>query len=227
MKVSAIVPAAGRGERFKSRVSKTFFRVSGRPLLVWTLQNLLNSRPFEEIIVMAHPRQRAGTVSLLKRYRLKNVRVEEGGGSRAESVKRGLLALSLKADWVLVHDAARPLVSKSLVSRTLFAAQATGAAICAVPVTATVKKIDLEGAFVVSTEDRRILRLAQTPQIFRRELLLSRYRILGAKAFSATDEAALFDQSAIRVNVVKGDEKNIKVTTRGDLEMLKYFIAKG
>jgi 2-C-methyl-D-erythritol 4-phosphate cytidylyltransferase len=95
-----------------------------------------------------------------------------------------------------------------------------------VPATATVKKVDTRRGTVISTEDRRSLYLAQTPQVFRKDLLFSRYRVLGRKALCATDEAALFDGSKVPVRVTEGDVKNIKVTTAGDGEFLRQSLKK-
>jgi 2-C-methyl-D-erythritol 4-phosphate cytidylyltransferase len=139
-------------------------------------------------------------------------------------VRRGLRALSKDSEWVLVHDAARPLVSRAVVRRTLKAARSSGVALCALPVTATVKRLYSERPVVRGTEDRRVFYLAQTPQVFRRSLLLSRYRALGRRALSATDEAALFDRSRVRVRVAAGETRNIKVTTREDLKLIKFYL---
>ena len=221
MKVAAIVPAAGRGRRFQSPVSKLFVPVGGKPLLVHTLQQLARSFSFEEILVMTGRADVKRTEKILKRFGLGRLRVLAGGATRAASVKRGFERISKKCDWVLIHDGARPCVDRALVLRTLSAAKNTGAALCALPATATVKKVDLKRGTVISTEDRRSLYLAQTPQVFRSDLLSARYRALKKRALKATDEAALFDGSAVRVRVALGDAKNVKVTTRDDLRTLR------
>lgn len=224
MRVAAVIPAAGRGARLKSKSPKAFVNVLGRPLLARTLDSLLNAYPFDEVLVMVDPAHVLKARQLLKREGFKQVRVEAGGPTRAESVKRGVLALNGRASWVLVHDAARPLIDKRTVARTLKAARASGAALCVSPVIATVKKLGPSRDVVLGTEDRQRLCLAQTPQVFRRDLLLSRYRVLGQKALEATDEAALFDRSPVRVRVVEGSPRNLKVTTPEDLDLLKYYL---
>ena len=224
MRVAAIIPAAGLGRRFHSRIPKAFIPVSGRPLIVHTLRNLLGSYRFTEAVVLVGRTQKARARRILGRYGLSRVRVESGGVTRADSVKRGLLALVRDPEWVLVHDAARPLIHRAIVRRVLLGAKRSGAALCAVPVTATVKRLGATRDTVSGTEDRRALCLAQTPQVFRKKLLLSRYRKMGRRALSATDEAALFDNSGVRVRVVAGDPRNIKVTTREDLSLLKYYL---
>lgn len=228
MKVAAIVPAAGRGRRFRGKTPKLFVPLNGKPLLVHTLQQLIRSFRFEEVLVMTGPTDIKKTEKILKHFHLAgSCRVLAGGRTRAESVKRGFEKLSAGSDWVLVHDGARPLIDKTLVLRTISAAKATGAALCAVPATATVKKVDIRRRTVIGTQDRRSLYLAQTPQVFRRDLLSARYRVLKKKALQATDEAALFDGSKTLVRVVEGTVKNIKITTPGDGELLKHYLKKG
>ena len=155
-----------------------------------------------------------------------DVRVVEGGRTRAESVRNGVLSVSENCQWVLVHDAARPLVDKNLIRRLIHSAKKTGAAILAAPVTSTVKRVDTRHKTILGTEDRGSLVLAQTPQIFKKDLLMRRYQALGPKALLATDEAALFDGSGIKVNIVHGDERNVKITTSQDLELFKFYMGK-
>lgn len=224
MKVTAIVPAAGRGRRFQGKISKLFVSLQGKPLLVHTLQRLVRAFRFEEVLVLVARADIKKTRNILRRYQLDQARLFVGGSTRADSVKRGLENVSKESDWVLVHDAARPLIDRPLVLRTISAAKATGAALCALPVTATVKKVDLRRHVVLSTQDRRSLYLAQTPQVFRKDLLSARYRMLKKRALTATDEAALFDGSGISVRVVEGDIKNIKITTLEDLQLFRHYL---
>ncbi len=226
MRVTAIVPAAGKGARLKTRTPKPFVPIAGKPLLAHTLARLCRAYPFFEVILVADPSQRRRITALLRRYGFASVRVVDGGKTRAESVQNGVKAASPLSDWVLVHDAARPLVEKGLVVSILSAARKNGAAICALPVMATVKKVYLASRHVSGTPDRRGLYLAQTPQVFRRELLLKRYNAMGAAAFSATDEAALFDGSPVRVAVVPGRPENIKVTTPEDRELCEFYLKR-
>jgi 2-C-methyl-D-erythritol 4-phosphate cytidylyltransferase len=228
VRVAAIIPAAGRGERLQSRQPKPFVRVGGKPLLVHALLTLIKAFDFEEVVVLADKRQFSRMRRMLSRHRmLKSVRVEFGGLTRADSVKRGLCSLTTGAEWVLVHDAARPLVSVAVIRRTLEAARQSGAALCAMPVTSTVKRLRSARNVVLSTEDRGSLCLAQTPQVFRRELLLSRYKRLGCRAMSATDEAALFDGvHKVAIRVVPGEARNMKVTTKQDLKLVEYYLSR-
>ena len=224
LRVAAIVPAAGKGRRLKSKTPKPLVPVAGKPLLAHTLINLKKSFPFTEIILAVDPSQEESIGRLLKKYGLRGVRVVEGGKTRSQSVLNGLSGISKECDWALVHDAARPFVNGRLVRRLLEAAKKTGAAICALPATATVKAVNAGDKTIIRTEDRGRLYLAQTPQVFKKGLLLKRYQALGKKAFRATDEAALFDRSGVRVKVIEGEVGNIKITTAQDLKLMKFYL---
>ncbi len=227
MKVAAIVPAAGVGKRLKTKSFKAFVQLNGKPLLVQTLLNLKKAGHFSEIVIAAHPSKLKETRTLLDRHALKAVKIAAGGASRAESVFKALKVVSRHSDWILVHDAARPFVNRRLVMRLLKAVKKTGAALCALPAAATVKRVALKTQTVARTENRKTLYLAQTPQVFKKKLLLERYRALGNKAFLATDEAALFDGSKTRVKVVAGDARNLKITTPFDLRIADYYLKGG
>lgn len=227
MKIAAIIPAAGQGRRLKAKTFKPFIRVDGKPLLVHTLEAIRKSFDFEEIIVATAPSALERTIRLLRRYKFRGLRIVLGGRSRSESVQNALLSVSDDCDWVLVHDAARPLVARALVRRLLNASRTTGAVIAAMPATATVKRSGIRKDVIFKTEDRKRLFLAQTPQIFRKDLLVKRVRALGAKALRCTDEAALFDGSRTRVKIVLGDPKNIKITAPEDIKLFKFYSKLG
>src|SRR3989338_2260838 len=141
MKVAAIVPAAGDGRRLGSRAPKPFVVVHKKPILVWTITHLKKAFRFREIILVAKSTRIASTQALLHRYWLESVRVVPGGKTRAESVLKGLDEVSADCDLVLVHDVARPLVQPKTVKAVLRAAGSKGAAICALPIADTVKKV--------------------------------------------------------------------------------------
>ena len=225
--VGAIVPAAGRGKRLGGKIPKAFVRIAGAPLFIHTLRALLRAYPFSEAILVTDASYLARARKLLRDYRLKKVRAVAGGATRAASVKNGLLALSPSVRTAAVHDAARPMVPASVVRRTVAAGRKNGGAICALPVSSTVKRLFGRRPIVRGTENRDELVLAQTPQVFDKAMLLARYRTLGARAMGATDEAALFDGTRVRVRVVEGAERNFKITTKKDLELFKHFVGNG
>lgn len=223
-RVAAVIPAAGAGKRLGTKRAKPLVWVGGKPLFIHTLEALQTSFRFSDILLVVAAREEKRIKSLLIRHGFKNVRVVRGGSTRAESVRNGVMALSKNTDWVLIHDAARPLVTKVLVNRVLRDLARSQAVIPVLPVNATVKKMSLKGKTILGTEDRRELFLAQTPQVFRKGLLVNRYRQLGDKALLATDEAALFDGSRTRVKAVLGDPRNIKITTKDDLELAEFYL---
>lgn len=224
MRVAALVPAAGRGKRLGAKVPKIFLRVGGVPILIHTLKQLSSAFSFGDIVVAVDGAELKKTAKLLSHYRIPNVRVVEGGRTRAESVLLALGAAHPSCDWVLVHDAARPFPSRKLVRSVVRGALRTGAALCALPATATVKRVDPGKRVVLGTEDRDALFFAQTPQVFKRKLFERRYRMLGKRALSCTDDAALFDGSSVKVGVVPGESLNLKVTVPGDLELFKRYL---
>jgi 2-C-methyl-D-erythritol 4-phosphate cytidylyltransferase len=226
--VSAVVPAAGLGRRLGSRTPKTYLPVSGKPLFIHTLLALKKAYAFHEIVLVVEGSRLLEARSILLKHKIRGVSVASGGATRAESVLKGILALSHENGLVAVHDAARPLVSKEVVRRTVEAAQngpsagsgRCAGAVCVEPVSSTIKRVDAKGR-ILRTEDRDRLVLAQTPQVFRRKALLDRYKALGKRAFIATDEAALFDGTGAGIRTVAGDEKNVKITTKTDFERFK------
>lgn len=226
MKIAAIIPAAGQGKRLRAKKLKPFVLVAGVPILVHTIVNLKRSCRLEEIILVVPADQKGDFRKLLQRHRLNGIRMTVGGKTRAESVRNGFEQISDRCDWVLVHDAARPLVSRTVVNRLIKGAKKSGAAIVAMPITSTVKRVDSNNRHILRTENREALYFAQTPQFFQRSLLAEQYQKLGQKVLRATDEATLFDGSRIKVIVVPGEARNIKVTTPEDMELLKFYLRK-
>ena len=225
MNVAAIIPAAGKGRRFGLGIPKLFMKVEGRPVLFYTLKNLCRAYSFKQIFIAADPVHFEAIQKIVRLLNLRNVQLVRGGSTRAQSVKNALLQVSGGVEWILVHDAARPMVSKRIIRSTIAMAQGAGGAIAAIPVTATVKRVNSRG-IILKTEDRRKLYLAQTPQVFHREKLLQRYKKLGSRAFTLTDEASFFDGTAAGVRMVPGAVENIKITTTEDINVLRYYLKK-
>lgn len=216
-RVAAVIPAAGSGTRLSSRIPKPYVRLAGQPLLIWTLKTLSKSFRFTEIVVSVDRKRMAYAGRLLKKANLARIKVVAGGGSRAASVRNAIKSLATDPDLVLIHDAARPFISKKLVRSVVEQANLKGAALCAIPVTATVKRAKSLKDPVLGTENRNELFLAQTPQVFRTSWILEQYRRPDPAVLGATDEAALFDGTSRRVYLVPGEGRNIKITTPEDL----------
>ncbi|MBI4227901.1 MAG: 2-C-methyl-D-erythritol 4-phosphate cytidylyltransferase [Candidatus Omnitrophica bacterium] len=219
-RVAVIITAAGIGARFGGRRHKAFVPLHGRPMVAWSLLACEAAPAVADVVVTVHPADAPRARAVVRRYRCRKVRaIVRGGATRAESVARGLAAVPPAAAIVAVHDAARPLVTPALIARVAAAAARDGAALAAAPVAPTIKRVDARGR-VVETLDRRRLWAAQTPQAFRRELLVAAYRrVRGRARGAATDEAMLLERCGVRSRIVEEGARNMKITTPDDLRM--------
>ncbi len=217
--IAAVIVAAGRGTRAGGDLPKQFRQIGGEVMLSRTLSGFLDHQNIGAVLTVIN----AGDQELYAQLRTdlaghpRLLSPVAGGATRQASVRAGLEALApRKPDYVLIHDAARPFASPDLLSRAITAAQKTGAAIPALPVTDTVKTVDSLGR-VDKTLDRAMLRLVQTPQAFAFEPLLAAHRraqAAGREDF--TDDSALAEWAGMKVDVFPGEPGNIKVTTAED-----------
>jgi 2-C-methyl-D-erythritol 4-phosphate cytidylyltransferase len=220
--VGAVIVAAGASTRMGG-TDKIFAPLGGRPLVLWAVDAFEECPAVESIVLVVAPGQSlwdAGKLAEEQGHWHKVRAVRAGGHRRQDSVALGLASLP-PCDWVVVHDGARPLVNPSLIERGVEAAQATGAAIAAVPAKDTVKIVGKEGV-VCATPDRDGLWLVQTPQVFRRDLLERAHQEVPD---DVTDDAAMVERLDIRVRVYMGSSANIKVTTPEDLLMAEALLA--
>jgi 2-C-methyl-D-erythritol 4-phosphate cytidylyltransferase/2-C-methyl-D-erythritol 2,4-cyclodiphosphate synthase len=226
MHVAAIIAAGGRGLRMGRALPKQYLTVGGQTILERSLAAFDRHQQVQELIVVIPP-EALNSAEFVKPATSKPVRFVAGGARRQDSVANGVDALSAEAQVVLVHDAARPMVSAELISRTIAAAASAGAAIAAVPVHDTVKQVTMEGGvgFIEKTLPRETLFLAQTPQGFRRDVL-DAVVALGREAADATDEASLAERAGYRVQVVPGDFDNLKITTEADLARAEGIVGQ-
>ena len=223
--VSVILPAAGRGKRMKAGINKVFLELMGEPILCHTLRAFAALPEVQELIVVTgrdevEPLRRL----LADRTVLGPAEVVEGGSERQYSVWNGLKASSEESDVVLVHDAARPLVSRATIEAVIEAARQYGAAIAAVPEKNTVKVV--EDGIVTATPDRAKLWAVQTPQGFSRSLLVAANEKAEADGFLGTDDASLVERYGAKVHVVMASYENIKVTTPEDLVVAEALLQK-
>jgi len=217
-KVAAVIVAAGRGHRAGSDMPKQYRELAGEPVIRPTLAAFLNHPQIGAVQPVIHPDDEtifrtatAGLKSLLPAV--------PGGATRQASVRAGLKALRATApDLVLIHDAARPFLSSDLITRAIAAAKAHGAAVPAVAITDTVKKVD-EQDMVSETLDRSRLRTVQTPQAFAYDVIVELHnRAAAAGRDDFTDDAALAEWAGHPVNVFAGESSNVKLTTNDDFE---------
>jgi 2-C-methyl-D-erythritol 4-phosphate cytidylyltransferase len=214
----AVIVAAGRSTRMGG-IDKLMAPLAGRPVVAHSIAAFVAHEAIDEVVVVVSESNEDAVEALLEEEGL-DARVVLGGERRRDSVRHGLGALH-RCEYVLVHDAARPLVTPALIDAALHAAREFGAALCAVPVTDTVKLGD-ERHEVQATLDREGLWLAQTPQAFRLELLL---RAHAAHEDDATDDASLVEELGVPVHLVPGASRNIKVTTPADLVIAEALLA--
>jgi 2-C-methyl-D-erythritol 4-phosphate cytidylyltransferase/2-C-methyl-D-erythritol 2,4-cyclodiphosphate synthase len=214
--VSAILAAGGRGVRFGANQPKQLLQLGGRAILQRCLDAFLQSDRVDDIVVALPPELVAAPPDYL-RTALKPVHIVAGGERRQDSVANAFALVRNRADIIVIHDAARPFVSPSLIARTIDAAVADGAAIAALAARDTVKRRDADG-MIADTLPREEIFLAQTPQAFRTDVLRDALSLNSASS-DATDEAMLAEQAGHRVRLVEGDPRNLKITTPDDLEM--------
>src|SRR5215213_7208341 len=221
----AIIAAAGAGTRMASDRPKQFLLLAGTPLIFHTLKPFEECDSIDEVIVVLPAEESAGFLSMAGKFGLRKLaRVVPGGATRADSVKRGLMAIrSATAEIVVVHDGVRPFVSVDEISSTIDAAKSEGAAILVAPVTDTIKQVSDQQ--IVKTLDRSSLRRALTPQCFQYELLRQAYQQADVNDPSLTDESALVERLGMHVSVVEGSSRNIKITTAEDLAIAEAILA--
>ena len=222
----ALIVAAGSGERLGVGRPKALVELAGRALVVWSIEALAHLSEIEQVVV-ALP---AGAYPAPGLHAQDGVLFVDGGASRSESVRMALAAAQPGAgetDLVLVHDAARPLITATLARSVIAALERDGdaqAAIAALAVTDTVKLVDSTGA-VHETLDRSSLWAVQTPQVFRRGALERALDVDAEELARATDDAWLIERNGGRVIVVSSSDENLKVTTPLDLQVAELLLA--
>ncbi|MFD0590892.1 2-C-methyl-D-erythritol 4-phosphate cytidylyltransferase [Paenibacillus sp. GCM10027627] len=222
VKWGVVIVAAGRGSRMGTKESKQYLSLGDKPILVHTLERFQCMDFVEEIVLVVGEGDLARCEQWVSLYGLTKVAgVLSGGQERQHSVLRGLMAI--RSDWVMVHDGVRPFVTEAAAGNCCKTALASGAAVLAVPVKDTIKQVD-EAGVIVSTPDRKSLWAIQTPQAFRRELLLEAHRLAQTDGFLGTDDAMAVERMGVPVAVAEGDYTNIKITTPEDLPYAEFLL---
>ncbi len=220
-KVGAIIVAAGESQRM-GRVDKVFAPLGWKPILSWVIDAFQGCNSMDQIVVVVSQENLEKCQQLVAEQGWSKVtEVCAGGRRRQDSVAAGLSQLS-QCQWVVVHDGARPLLTVDLIERGLEAAEETGAAVAAVPVTDTIKMAG-DDRLVQQTLPRRNLWAVQTPQVFRFDIITEAYE--RAKG-EATDDASLVEQLGYKVRLYMGSYNNIKVTTPDDLALAEVLWQK-
>ncbi|BAZ48359.1 2-C-methyl-D-erythritol 4-phosphate cytidylyltransferase [Nostoc sp. NIES-4103] len=220
-----LIPAAGMGKRMGSNRNKLLLEVRSQPIIAWTLKAAAAASTIEWIGIISQPSDWPDFKAILADLKLsKPVELITGGSTRQESVYNGLQALPPAAEQVLIHDGARCLVTPDLLNSCAEAIRQCPGLIAAVPVKDTIKVVD-ENGIIQSTPDRQQLWAAQTPQGFNVKLLKQCHAEGVRQGWEVTDDAALFEMCGIEVQIVPGEETNLKLTTPQDLAIAEFILS--
>ena len=225
MKTQAIIPAAGLGTRFKKKFPKSLFKIGGKPLVVHTLKAFEKTPEIDSVILVGHPQYLTQFSNMVLKFSLKKVaHIVAGGKTRTQSVGLGLQATDEDTDIVVIHDAARACVTPQVIGDAIRCCQRYHAAVVGVPVKSTIKRVR-KGA-IQETLKRDELWEIQTPQVFKRDILLKAYQHLKTSKRKVTDDASLVEDIGIPVKVCLGDYRNIKMTTPEDIALTEGYLKK-
>ncbi|MBR3942666.1 MAG: 2-C-methyl-D-erythritol 4-phosphate cytidylyltransferase [Clostridia bacterium] len=220
---TAIIAAGGSGSRMGLDFNKIFLDVDDKPILAYTLDVFEFSDCIDNIILVCKEADRSLCEAIIKRFAYTKVKtIVQGGSTRQESVRNGLSAVPSCSDIVLIHDAARPLVTEEMLKLSIEAARKNGAAAVGVSPVDTVKRI--QNDTICETIDRNSLILIQTPQTFQKDLLIEAHETARKNHQLVTDDCALLELMGKTVKVVRGSKFNIKLTTPEDYEMISAYL---
>lgn len=221
-----LIPAAGMGRRMGSERNKLLLTLRSKPLLTWTIIAAQAAQSIDWIGIIAQPNDEEYIKKILAELSVaKEVKIIYGGATRQESVYNGLQALPATAERVLIHDGARCLATPELLDRCARAIAHCQGLVAAVTVKDTIKVVD-ENRLIQSTPDRRQLWAAQTPQAFDVKLLKQCHDFGLSQGWEVTDDAALFERCGLPVQIVEGEETNLKITTPVDLQVAEFILAQ-
>lgn len=221
---AAVIAAAGSGRRMNSGCNKQFIMLDGMPVLARTLMQFQKAELIDKIIIVAKEDEILTVHDLVREFNITKVTdIVPGGAERRDSVFCGLKFAEV-SDVTAIHDGARPFVSVEKINESILAANEYGAAALGVPVKDTVKAVNAEN-IVTQTPDRDTLRLIQTPQSFRTELILKAYAHAQQTGFSGTDDCSVAENMNIPVKIIGGEYTNIKITTPEDIPFAKAILS--
>ena len=225
--VSVIMPAAGLSQRMGASVRKPFIMIGDKPVFFYTLEKFSKLKRVKEIIFVVNEKDRSTVIEKwtdeLKAYKV--TKVVTGGERRQDSIYNGLSHLDPDTEVILIHDAVRPLVKNDEIEAVIKSTEEKGAAIVASPMKLTVKKVD-SNLDIVETVPRHDLWMAQTPQGFKRDMLVNAYDKIKDTNEEFTDDAEVVEKAGHTVGIVSGSYDNIKITTREDLKLAELLLVK-
>ena len=221
MKTTAIIPSGGIGSRFLSSIPKQYIKVLGKELIVYTLEIFQKCELVDEIIIASQPEYFNLLNNLKEKYDLTKIsKIIKGGKERQHSVNNALDCCNLNnEDLVIVHDAARPLLSKTLLKKAIQTAKNSGSTVVAIKAKDTLMKGKDDK--VKNYIDRSNIYYVQTPQIFKYSILKNAFDYANKTNFLATDESMLVRNIGVDVTILEGDSSNFKITTKSDLQLFE------
>ena len=217
-KIAAIILAAGQGKRMKSKIQKQYLLLKEKPVLYYSIRAFEQSSVDTIVLVTGKEEMLYCKEEIIKRYNFqKIVYITEGGRERCHSVYKGLQALPKDIEYVLIHDGARPFVTKQMIEDTITAVKEYKACVVGMPVKDTIKITNTD-QFSIQTPERQYVWAVQTPQAFSFELVWKAYSMLMEKEIPVTDDAMVVETFLhYPVKLIEGSYKNIKITTPEDL----------
>ena len=217
MRIAAVIVAAGRGKRFEESIKKQFFPLKGKPIIVWTLEVFDRQERIDELILVIEKEDKGFVIEeILNKYHFKkDIRLAEGGKMRQDSVYSGIVSTSEDIDIVLIHDGVRPLIRSDIIEKVIEETIKEGAVIVAVKESDTT--VLSKESFIESFLDRDSIYRVQTPQSFRRGLIMKGLTQAYKDNFYGTDDSSLVIRLGEKVKIVEGTPYNIKITSRDDI----------
>lgn len=227
--VTVLIAAAGMSNRMGCTVNKQFINLGNKPVLVHTMEKFQKSNLIDEIVIIAREDEvEYCKKNIVEKYNFNKVtKVIKGGKERQDSIYNGLMSMNTKTDIIVSHDGARPFVTEKMIRDSIDEAKKVGAAVVGVPVTDTIKMLkDQDGSMIDYTPKRSLLWSAQTPQVFRKEILIEAYEKALNDDVLGTDDSYLVERIGHKVSMVEGSYSNIKLTTPEDIILAESLIDK-
>ena len=226
MKAAAVIVAGGKGLRMGSDVPKQLLKLNGVTILERTLVPFNACPEIDNIVIVAAEaiiEHIESTISE-RQIHIKRTQVVKGGIERQDSVWNGIMAVGSTADIIVIHDAVRPFITSQLITHSITGAEKYGSVSVMRPIKETVKIV--KNGTVIETPDRTILRLTQTPQAFRKDLIIEAHQKAREDGFIGTDDCMLVERLGYPVHVIEGNDMNIKITTPTDLEIAEAILKR-
>lgn len=224
MKVQVVIPAAGSGERLKSPVAKPLVLLHNKPIIIYTLLVFEQCSLIDSVVLVVQEDLRKEIQKFILEHGLTKVRtIVQGGKTRFDSVFNGLQSIDSDTDIVVIHDAARPLLSVEVLEKAIEYCKTEGAVVVGVPAKSTIKRVNVDSHTILETLNRQELWEIQTPQIFDKKLIVEAYQQGDS---TATDDAAVVERVGKQVKIFHGEYSNIKITTHEDVAFAKMILCQ-